>query len=453
VGRLAADAPLRERMGRAARARYLEKFTPERMADGVAAMFATLAARRAVLPRAPGAVPPHPGDAHALAPRPSPRRLPHEPLRIAVIGSVLAPFDAISNDLVRKVRFLRETPGWQVSVITGHNARSDIDAKVVPRVSDLLLASEFRDADVIIYHFGIYYPLFDAILIGNDRARQAVVFHNITPLEHAPPGARPVIEKSFAQLENLRVADAIWPDSRENLETLLDRGFDPRNITIQPLAVDRPQRQGIRKPNGESIQILFIGRIVPSKGIQDLVEALAMLETGSVRVQVKVVGNIEGAEPAFRESLLARVAALGIAERIEFVGAVSDDERDSLLAASHILAIPSYHEGFCVPVIEALRAGMLPVVYSAHNLRWIADGLCVSAPPGDVAAFAAALASAVIDMAAVLADPATATLRLERGAMSVAEFESAVAAHLDQFEPDAAAQSLRARVNELLELP
>jgi hypothetical protein len=448
VGRLASDPQLREQMGRAARARYLAKFTPERMAEGVAAMFATLAARRGDRPQQGATAKPCHG--HALTLRPAPRRRPGEPLRIAVIGSVLAPFDAISNDLVRKVRFLRETPGWQVFVLAGHNARTDIDAKVVPRVSDLLLASEFRDADVIVYHFGIYYPLFDAILVGNNRARQVVVFHNITPLEHAPPGARTVIERSFAQLENLRAADAIWPDSRENLETLLDRGFDARNMTIQPLAVDRPRQQSIRKPASDVIRILFVGRIVPSKGIQDLVEAMARLDTGDVRVHVKVVGNLEGAEPGFRESLLSRIAALNLSNRIEFVGAVSDDERDELLGASHILAMPSYHEGFCVPVIEAMRAGMLPVVYSAANLRYIADGLCVSAPPGDIEAFAAALDSAVMDMAAVLADPGTASLRLERGRMTVAEFEGAVAAHLAQFEPDATAQLLRARVNELV---
>jgi hypothetical protein len=451
--RLLADAALRERMGRAARRRYLEKFTSERMAADVARMFAEVSARRGeraevVISR----------ESPELASLPRVAQLeqarsPQEPLRIAVIGSVLAPYDAIANDLVRKVRFLRETPGWQVSVLTGHNERKDIDAKVVQRVSDLLLAAEFRDADVIIWHFGIWYPLFDAILVGNGHARQAVVFHNITPLEHTPPGARHVIERSFAQLENLRAADAIWPDSRENFETLLERDFDPRKMTIQPLAVDRPPRQTIRKPHSDAVRILFVGRIVPAKGIADLIEAMALLDTGNMRVHATIVGNLEGAEPAFRESLLARVAELKLSDRVEFAGMVSDDKRDELLAASHILAMPSYHEGFCVPVIEALRAGMLPVVYSAANLRYIADGLCVSAPPGNVQAFAAALSSAVADVTAVLSDPATAKLRVERGQMTVAEFEQAVASHVDQFEPAATAQSLRERVNELIALP
>lgn len=371
-------------------------------------------------------------------------------LRIAVIQSVLARFDAISNDVVRTVRFLAEVPGWEVTVFTGGNERDDIDAHITPRVSDLLMVPEFLRADVIIYHFGIYYPLFDAILIGNGRARQVVVFHNITPLEFVPAGARPVIEKSFEQLENLHSADAIWPDSRENMEMLLARGFPGGKMTIQPLAVDRPPMRSMRRRHKGTVRIVSICRIVPSKGVQDLVEAMGRLHGRLAgRVQVQVVGNLEAAEPAFRETLLRRIGELRLGESFQFVGSLSDEERDSLLHDSHILAMPSYHEGFCVPVIEALRAGMLPVLYSASNLRYIADGLCVSAEPGNIASFADALESAVNDIEALLDEPANACLRVERGRTPLADFEQAVVGHLRQFEPRSVADHLQSLVRGL----
>jgi len=477
--RLVQDPALRERIGQAARRRYVERFTPERMTDGVVAIFTELSQRRiataaaateadslaSLSPAAP--VSTAPPATRALATT-VPGRVPDAglpaeaiTLRIVVIGSVLAPFDAISNDLVRKVGFLRQTPGWKVSVIAGHNARNDIDAVIVPRVSDVLIAPEFLQADVIIYHFGIYYPLFDAILLGNGRAKQAVVFHNITPIELGPPSARKTLERSFAQLGNVHSADVIWPDSRENAEVLLANGVERGKLTIQPLAVDRPQRQSIRKPRGDAIEIVFVGRIVPSKGVHDLVEAMALLKSEGPRVRLRVIGNLEGAEPAFRAKLLARIAELQLGSNlgdnlgdrqrktIEFVGMVSDSERDRILGESHVLAMPSYHEGFCVPVIEALRAGMVPVVYSAHNLRYIAEGLCVSAPPGDVPAFNAALQSAIDDVDAVLAQAGDARLRLERGTLGVTEFERSVALHLDQFEPEVRAQALREQVRAL----
>jgi hypothetical protein len=100
-------------------------------------------------------------------------------------------------------------------------------------------------------------------------------------------------------------------------------------------------------------------------------------------------------------------------------------------------------------VIEALRAGLLPVVYAAHNLRYVADGLCVSTPPGDIAGLAAALASAVADMRSVLANPDRAALHVDRGAMRVADFERAVAKHVEQFEPVVVGASLRNLVKGL----
>lgn len=372
-------------------------------------------------------------------------------LRIALVSSVLARFDAISNDVVRMAGFLAETPGWEVSVLAGNCDRTDVKAHVMPRVSDLLMAPEFLHADVIIYHFGIYYPLFDAILVGNGRARQAVVFHNITPLELVPAGARPVIEKSFAQLEHLHAADAIWPVSRENSEMLMTRGFAPEKMAIQPLAVDRPPRHPIGQRSKGAIRIIAICRIVPSKGVQDLIEAIAQLDRPLAQyVHVCIVGSLEAAEPSFRETLLRRISELGLESRIEFAGALPDGERDRLLAESHILAAPSYHEGFCVPVIEALRAGMLPVVYSGSNLRYIADGLCVSAEEGNVAAFAAALRTAIEDMQALLHDPESAVLRVERGRMHIGEFEKAVSEHLQQFESHNVADRLRSLVLNLI---
>ena len=371
-------------------------------------------------------------------------------LRIAIVGSMLVPFDAISNDVARQAAFLRDVPGWHVSVLAGYNARGDVRARVTPRVSDLLLAPEFLQADVIIWHFGIYYPLFDAILVGNGRAKQAVVFHNITPIELVPPEARETIRRSFAQLEHLHSADAIWADSRENAEMLIERGFDAARIAIQPLAVDRPPITNFReKTRAAEIRLVFVGRIVPAKGLQDLVEAMALLQA-DVPVRLSVVGDLDAAEPAFRQALLERVGALGLSARVEFSGAVSDEERDRMLTAADILVVPSYHEGFCVPVIEALRAGVLPVVYAAHNLRYIADGLCVSCAPGDVPGLAAALSGAVADLAAVRQDPGAATLRLERGAMRPGPFEEAVASHLQQFEPANVAAQLRERVADLI---
>ena len=68
------------------------------------------------------------------------------PLRIAMVTSILAKYDAISNDVVRTSRFLQATPNWEVSILTGHNEFEDVNVSLVERASDLLIAPAFVTA-------------------------------------------------------------------------------------------------------------------------------------------------------------------------------------------------------------------------------------------------------------------------------------------------------------------
>ena len=76
---------------------------------------------------------------------------------------------------------------------------------------------------------------------------------------------------------------------------------------------------------------------------------------------------------------------------MQWLGTVDDATWEQLYRRAHILAIPSYHEGFCKPVIEGLRAGCIPVGYASYNLPEIANGLGRMVPTGDVAALTEAL--------------------------------------------------------------
>src|SRR5687767_12795746 len=101
--------------------------------------------------------------------------------RIAIIGSVLVKHDAISDDIAAIWGFLSENPEWEVNVFAGCNELAHVPAQVVTDAGQLLFSRNFLDADLLIYEFGIYHPLFDAMLVGNGKAPQAVVFQNITP--------------------------------------------------------------------------------------------------------------------------------------------------------------------------------------------------------------------------------------------------------------------------------
>lgn len=445
IERLVADDALRRKLGDAARARFLDCFTATRMAEREAAfMIAVAAAARAEAEVVPARM------VGSAPQRTSPTGRRRYPRRIALIGGALARNDAISTDVVNTWRYLSEGTGWEVSLLTQRNDFCDTPARLVAGVADLLTAPEFLSADLVIYHFGIFNPLFDAMVVGNGRARQAVFFHNITPLELVPPKSRPDVERSFTQLSHLHHVDRLWPVSRVNAELLIERGFDPARIEVLPGAVTRPRPAALRDKAPLPVELLFLGRIVPSKGVGDLIEAIIRLRDRPLPpFRLRIVGNLEYSDGAYCEGVRQKVAHCGLAGIVEFVGTVDDDHRDRLLHAAHILAIPSYHEGFCKPVIEGLRAGCVPVGYAAYNLKYVAEGLCRMVSPGNSAALAGALAEVIVDAAAAITNPA-ASLRLDRGRLTAAEFAAAAQAVFEPYQSQRIAALTRERSARLL---
>jgi hypothetical protein len=118
---------------------------------------------------------------------------------------------------------------------------------------------------------------------------------------------------------------------------------------------------------------------------------------------------------------------------VRFLGAAEDARLDALFHAAHLLVIPSYHEGFCRPVIEGLRAGCVPVGYAAHNLPHVAHGLGRMVPTGDRGALAAALVELVAALAPLSGRTERRHLPLDCGPLDPAGFDAAAQAHVRSF--------------------
>lgn len=358
-----------------------------------------------------------------------------ERVRVAIICPVVVRHDAISAAVYDTWRILARDGRFSVSVLTSRCDFPELAPRLVRRgVSDLLIAPEFLAADILIYHFGIYGQVFDALLIGNGHGRQVVFFHNVTPLEFASPANRDVIARSFRQLSNLRHADQIWPVSPVNADLLADRGFGRERVHQIPLVVETPSLMPLEGKAPRPIDILFVGRFVPSKGVLDLIRALALMHRGcKVPMRLRLVGNESFSERDYLAAVRSEIAAAGFGFPVEMLGTIDDDRLFDLYRSSHVFAIPSYHEGFCKTAVEALRAGAVPVGYAAHNLPNVVGGLGRLAPTGDVPALAAALQAMVESIAAGLAKPDRAHLPLDRGAMSVRSFDQAAKRYVESF--------------------
>ncbi len=116
------------------------------------------------------------------------------------------------------------------------------------------------------------------------------------------------------------------------------------------------------REGGGPLVVLYLGNILPHKGLDVLMGAIASLPRGSVRLEV--VGA--PLDPAYLLSIGGMVASEGLEGIVSFYGRLSDAERDEMMRSADALALPSYHEGYGLAIVEAMAAG-LPVIAPASG--------------------------------------------------------------------------------------
>lgn len=163
-------------------------------------------------------------------------------------------------------------------------------------------------------------------------------------------------------------------DAERIVPNMLDLGAIPRHL---PAARD-----------GRA-DIVFVGRLVPRKGARQLLEAFALLNRASERpARLVVIGD-----GPLRGRLQRRVRALGLGDRVAFLGAVDDRQKHAALSRAEIACFPSlFGESFGLVVLEALAAGAGAVVAGDNpGYRELLGEDEALVDPHDTAAFASRL--------------------------------------------------------------
>ena len=180
-------------------------------------------------------------------------------------------------------------------------------------------------------------------------------------LEYLPE--RPIVARVARWLESFsrRLADRVVVVSAFTLRRMAARS-DKRHVVISngvDLAVYSDDGASKR---GSEWDVTYIGRLIDEKRVDLLLEALAQLRDRRPAVRCVIVG--EG--PA-RATLEARAAALGLAERVRFLGRVDQARAIDILRDTRTLVMPSAREGFGMAVIEAMACGAVPIVVRGRH--------------------------------------------------------------------------------------
>ncbi len=318
---------------------------------------------------------------------------------MALCSGIFVRHDAISNSVDHKLHILRELQAQgrpvEVAVFTHGSDRDDPRVRIVDSVEGAIRLPEFREADLYFFEFGITYPLFNAVFLLDKP--MVGVYHNITPPDlvlDAP--ARAAMERSLIQKHNLARLDLVSCVSELNYRDLLDFGIPAERLSILPLParpdVERAQPLTAGERRDGPVELLYVGRLVHAKGVLDLVEAVRRLAVRGVNgLRVTLAGNLEHSSPDVVREVRAAERSAPTSGLVRVVATPSDALLAELYRRADAVVLPSYHEGFCVPIVEALSMGCQVIASDAGNIPNVLGGLGKIVPAGDVEALADAM--------------------------------------------------------------
>lgn len=259
-------------------------------------------------------------------------------MRVAVVTKSIEPFDAVSNDAIMMARVLRES---------GHEAQAYAE---FPAVDEALHLGRVARPDMLIYHHSIGCEPGLRLLEEMDCAKM-VKWHNITPREYFvhSPHLQDLIDEGRAQLTRLRpfrtYSDSDWNRREIGHGEVLPPFTQCDELLAQPT---------LHLPSVGAKQVLMVGRITHSKNVLRAIEALAQVPEANLTL----VGYLD---ERYAPLLQRAVSERGLHKRVRYLGKVQPRVLANLYQSADALLLPSLHEGFSVPVIEAL-AFDVPVV-------------------------------------------------------------------------------------------
>jgi L-malate glycosyltransferase len=262
-----------------------------------------------------------------------------------------------------------------------------------------------RRGDVTIFHFALPSPMtseFERL-----RGGKILQYHNITPAAFfAPydPGLFRLAALGRHELATLAgrvdLALGVSEFNRQELETL---GFTRTGVL--PIAVDTervtagPPRPALDRILGDGlINFLFVGRIAPNKKVDDIIR-LAELYKRNVDNYYRFifVGRYDGV-PRYYAQVRALIDTFDmLPDRFWFTGPVPDAELATFYKWADAYISLSEHEGFCVPLVEAMAADVPIVAYAAAAVPETLDGAGLLFSPKDLEFASELLGSVVYD--------------------------------------------------------
>ena len=294
-------------------------------------------------------------------------------MRVVQLLPTLSFGDAIGNDTIALKGAIKEM-GYNTEIYT-----ENIDKRLPDGIAKK--ADKLRDLkkdDILIYHKSTGTDL--TFKLDRFKCRIIMVYHNITPPEffrsYSIPATQ-LTELGYKGVDFLRdKVDYVMADSAFNKGELVKRGYTCP-IDVRPILIkfedyrQAPDEATVKKFSDGKKNLVFVGRIAPNKKQENVIKAFYCYKKLDHESRLILVGSARGMEN-YQERLMKYARALGIGDDVIFPGHIKFSE---ILAYYHVadaFVCMSEHEGFCVPLVEAMFFD-IPII--AYDTSAISDTL------------------------------------------------------------------------------
>lgn len=325
--------------------------------------------------------------------------------------------DAIGHEVLGIQRVLRAA-GLQSDIFV-----ETVDPRLESQTRDYRELVDVSASDnLLLHHFSIGSKASRTAYALPDR--MALIYHNITPPEYFVAVHRTLARQCFRGRRELHAyvdrCELALGDSEFNRQDLESLGF-PRTAVL-PVVPDLSHLDDsadwfvARQFDDDWTNILFVGRVIGNKKIEDLIRIFHVYHTKyNPRSRLLIVGVFSVFERYF--AALTHMAAELRLSNVHFVGHVSEAELIAYYECADLFLCASEHEGFCVPIVEAFHKQVPVLAYAATAVPATMDGAGVlyeDKYPGHVAA--------LID--AIMSDPDLQDTIVERQLAAVARLQA-----------------------------
>lgn len=279
------------------------------------------------------------------------------PQKLHIVAPDIHRFDAVGNHCLYLAEDLRNT-GLDVQLYAQRFSPPDVPVHAL----ETLFTQDLSDS-LLLVSYSIFDPYLERLLAL--PCRKLCYFHGVTPpellREHEPVTAD-LCQRSIEQFPLLAGFDRLVLSSQLN-QRFLERYAPGRpSVVIPPVSPNFPQFQPgpvLEHDRNEGLNLLVLGRVVPHKRLEDAIQVLALLRQHGVAATLNIVGS--SGNRVYQDHLDQLVLSLRLGTSVHFKGLVDAPALLRAYSESDALLLTSEHEGFGVPVLEAMHRG-LPVV-------------------------------------------------------------------------------------------